>query len=883
MCCKMNLQDKIQKIISNYPYLDELLISDGDSKSTLHPAVKIGLAATMESFSGNDFKRIILLLPRREDYALWISYLTTLWTMKNDFDLDYKKAKLSSGNKIKLNNCVVEYIREELSADGKTWLMRVRCFDGEYAFRLDREYTLVPIKSEKKLSKLKHVCEAYNQSKITGFPLDDLLEIKANGNFNIFKNCVVTVSKLSKFEKFIDHYSINNLNLKKLIMVGKLRDDGTPVGISTDVADNTIPTSILSSDMFRLASYIENFTGVDKPLKGVVIDGAGYCEDNLQFFDDYFFPNDIPVTVVADYSDRRSLSGLQDRGFKILHINHKLLPPDSIGLTVKQGPFRFIEKNITNLSKQTIEVIKSNDQNIEDLFQKIFLLEKMEDFQNVDQIISECWMTLLSVALDISRKWYVPSDSYIAVISDKLEKAASQLDSRNMWMSEELKRDFHNVFNSISEILNDFEACISNKLLNIKEILSHVENSKTILLSVDEAEARTSADYWHNKLSRNSIRPNTGYVNSEIEFVAFSKVGGKNLKSIKTDITAMCGWPGKEKYLSVLNLFLSPRLCLFLSAQEHRWFESAHAEWKRIAEVPSDVTILQKIFDMKNDQIEMLSAEDLTSKKRSPEQEQETEDIFFRLKRYQLARYISTPLETDVMKTRYIQFSDSRFAFMTESHMHHVVSELIHKKNSSVIPKVKTEELKVGDYILFMDSDRNIIHDIADKWLETEHKSKMRETASLWKQSLIKKYDRLGRDMAKLSELLSASGCRRTDTTLRKWLFDDEIIGPQDYDRDLACIAEATGDIVLKDKLLDVKVAIGNLRSLHMQAATLVRERCIATLSSSIDTNNMNQQDVMIIDVEGIKAKILRIEEIGSEWVRVKHSEINKLHILENV
>lgn len=880
----MNLQDKIQNIISKYPYLNELLVSDGDSNSTLHPAIKIGLAATIECFSGSEFKRLVLLLPRREDYAFWISFLSTLWVMKDDFELDYKKAKLTTGNKIKLNNCVVEYIKEELSPDGRTWLMWVRCSNGNYAFRLDREYTVVPFNTGKPLNKMERVIEAYKQSKMVGFPLDELLNITANSNFNIFKNCVVTVSRRSKFERFIDNYSLNGTNLKKLIMVGKLNQEGIPVCISTDAADNTVPTCIVSSDMFRLSGYIENFAGADRPLKGVVIDGADICDDNLQIFDDYLFPNDIPVTVVADYSDRRSIKNLQERGFKVLHLNDQLLPNDSVSSAVKSGPFSKIEKNINNCRNLTIHIETINkDQNIVNLYPKLFSLENIGDSQNVDQILRDCWVALLLITLDISKKWHIPPQSYFIKSIEKLDNAELQFKSRMMWLPEDVKNNFNDVLLSIRQILENFEAATCHKLTNIEQVIKKSVHIKTIMLTTDEVEARAAASFWCQKLYPYAESPSTGILNPAVEFTPFSKLEEKRLTHHKTGLTALSGWPGRERFLSTLNLFFSPRICLFLYEPEKKWFESAYSEWKRITGISSDSKILEKMFNIKSNEAVRLFNNKTIQEDKSGKHEQDDEDVFFKLKGYQLSRYISTSQDLDTVKTKYVKFSDGRFAFMTESHMHYVVSELIHKKNASEIPRKKTEELKMGDYILFLDSDRNIIRDIADRWLERENKSLMRETAALWRQSLMKKYDRLGRDVTKLSELLCASGCSRTTTTLRKWLFDDDIIGPQDYERDLRCIADATGDIALKEKLLDVRTAIGNLRSLHMQAASLVRERCIAKLSSSLDTKNMSQQDAMILDVEDIKAKILRIEEIGSEWLRVKHSEINRLHVMENV
>lgn len=880
----MNLQDKIQKITCKYPYFEELLVSDSASNSTLHPAIKIGLATAIESFSGSDFKRLILLLPRREDYALWISFLAALWAMKNDFELNYKKAKLSSGNKIKLNNCVVEYIKEELSSDGRTWLMWVRCSNGNYAFRLDREYTVVPFNTGKPLNKMERVIEAYKQSNIVGFPLDELLSITANGNFNIFRNCVVTVSRRSKLERFIDTYALNGTNLKKLIMVGKLNHDGIPVCISTDAADNTMPTCIVSSDMFRLSSYVENFTGADRPLTGVVIDGAGFCDDNLQILDDYLFPNDIPVTVVADYSDRRSLKNLLERGFKVLHLNEQLLPNDSVSSIVKNGPFRFIEKNLNNSRNLTINIETTmKDQNIVNLYQRLFSLENTGDPQSVDQIVRECWVTLLSITLDISKKWHVPPKSYFMKSIERLDNAELQLKSRWMWLPEEVKNEFKNVFLSIRQIIENFESATCNKLINIEQVLKKSVHIRTIMLTTDETEARAAADFWSKKLFAKTETLGTGSVNQAIEFTPFSKLEEKRLTHSKTGLTAISGWPGRERFLNILSLFFSPRICLFLYEPERKWFDGAYIEWKRVSGILSDNVILKKMFNISSNDAIRLINDKTTPHSKADDQENEVEDIFFKLRSYQLSRYISTSQDADTIKTRYVKFSDNRFAFMAESHMHYVVSELMQRKSASEIPRRKTGELKIGDYILFLDSDRNIIRDIADRWLERENKSHMRDTAALWRQSLMKKYDRLGRDVSRLSVLLSSSGCSRTPTTLRKWLFDDDIIGPQDYERDLRCIAEATGDNALKEKLLEVKIAIGNLRSIHLQAASLVRERCIAKLSSTLDSKNISQQDAMILDVEDIKARILRVEEIGSEWLRVKHSEINSLHVLEHI
>ncbi|GAI51887.1 unnamed protein product, partial [marine sediment metagenome] len=196
------------------------------------------------------------------------------------------------------------------------------------------------------------------------------------------------------------------------------------------------------------------------------------------------------------------------------------------------------------------------------------------------------------------------------------------------------------------------------------------------------------------------------------------------------------------------------------------------------------------------------------------------------------------------------------------------------------IPHRYVRELRVGDYILFQESNRNILREIADKGLAREGKHGLRTIAGLWREALRETHMHNASGFEGLVRSLSDAGCKRLPSTIRNWLYDDNQIGPGKK-RDLRYIAKATGNKLLLDRIEEVETAISTVRGAHIQASNYIRHRLLAKLPELIanrDRTGYGTQQSMQIDIEEYgRVMILQIEEIADDWEETPINSVNCL------
>ena len=221
------------------------------------------------------------------------------------------------------------------------------------------------------------------------------------------------------------------------------------------------------------------------------------------------------------------------------------------------------------------------------------------------------------------------------------------------------------------------------------------------------------------------------------------------------------------------------------------------------------------------------------------------------------------------------------FVFATETHRLLVVSDLMQGETSkSKIPRRTIDELKVGDYVLFRESDKDIIREIADSALDQQGLLHLRQVAGLWREALREKHYETGSDLEQLTLLLWEAGCERQPSTINNWLFDEDQIGPADR-KDLERVAEVTGHAEITDRLQEIIKAISAVRGAHLQASRFITDRLLRNLPAILDSEPSSPGDrgrsvVLELDNFG-QIMILRVEEIDEEWRDVEVKWVNRL------
>ncbi|MCF6158536.1 MAG: hypothetical protein E3K32_08160 [wastewater metagenome] len=112
--------------------------------------------------------------------------------------------------------------------------------------------------------------------------------------------------------------------------------------------------------------------------------------------------------------------------------------------------------------------------------------------------------------------------------------------------------------------------------------------------------------------------------------------------------------------------------------------------------------------------------------------------------------------------------------------------------------------------------------------------------------------------------------CKRHEVTIRIWLQDDNIIGPDD-DTDLICIALLTNTELLFENISTVRKAISQMTSWRMRASDFVRDRIknklLELAQASIINSSIEIQDLGRVDILKICELKKESEDIDKKYV----------------
>lgn len=338
------------------------------------------------------------------------------------------------------------------------------------------------------------------------------------------------------------------------------------------------------------------------------------------------------------------------------------------------------------------------------------------------------------------------------------------------------------------------------------------------------------------------------------------------------------GWFRKEHMSKLLVPPKSTHTHLILYDIEHQWysaFENQRQNSHRHRSARSNRSkIFPRVEGWKNRKYRI--AEPATSQYSPGAQDiaeiQRHIDLNYKKNLYMSARSTGSGEETEA---QLVIFGNGCYAFLTKSYEASTITHLLdgtvdYEKEEAKIIQKTIEEITPGDALLFKrGSSHDIIRLFADQLLTPG----IRETALLWKTSLIDYASRESLSGEQIHQKLRTHGCPLHFQTIRNWLGNDQIISPQSYQRDVAIIAEVTKEPQLNGKLGEVFAAIHEVRGAHIRASHLLAKQVI---------NNA----LAVIEQEGEKTSafelesdvfIVRVVEIDDIPTLVRTSLINQI------
>ena len=234
--------------------------------------------------------------------------------------------------------------------------------------------------------------------------------------------------------------------------------------------------------------------------------------------------------------------------------------------------------------------------------------------------------------------------------------------------------------------------------------------------------------------------------------------------------------------------------------------------------------------------------------------------------------------EVQIVDAKPVGFAGGDFALFTENHKILIATKII-SQVSNKIEKSDVSKLKVGDFIVVRESDKDLIREVADNILIKNGKYHYRKTVSLWKEAL--KIEEAFCSVEEIHKKLVDVGCTRGFQTVKNWLQAEDFIIPQSKE-DLIHISEVTGNSELCGKIDEIFDAGRYIKSAHIKAGKILSERLMQGIASRlVDENEIDPVNICEpIEVELKEVgtiKLLKIIDIGQEYIPVDINNANKV------
>lgn len=344
--------------------------------------------------------------------------------------------------------------------------------------------------------------------------------------------------------------------------------------------------------------------------------------------------------------------------------------------------------------------------------------------------------------------------------------------------------------------------------------------------------------------------------------------------------TIVVGWLKRAIMRKILYGFNTQIYTVLLYDYEKRWKNYDTTKWNAVLDGTHNRQTIEKSFT--TDKIHV-STSRFTPVQPVPEDTPKTDEfaeIEVVLRENKYRQYVANGGQKPANETTEaipVNFVGGYLAFYRTGHKVISATNII-MNDSDKIDSVLPDQLKMGDFVVVREADRDLIREMADMILSRSGMDGMREMAGKWKEAL--EIETLFYSDEEIYQHLQDAGCSKGYQAVHGWIHDDDVIAPQSK-QDLEHIAAATGSSVLKELLDQVYDAAQTVRRAHIRAGRVLsmqlRSRIVEALKEYGDIDPFNIWEPIGMQIDGIgMVRILKIIDIGTP-VTVDIADTNRL------
>ena len=513
--------------------------------------------------------------------------------------------------------------------------------------------------------------------------------------------------------------------------------------------------------------------------------------------------------------------------------------------TVQNSNSLIVKEKMTNCSKQKINYYNYECNEISDSFDLLY--KNRNSLDDSSSNFNSIYYKLFSLSFMLLRNVIPLSQEVKNHNQEMLEECTTLLNGEERFITNEHFEDIKKIISSLKLAL---AGAFSNpKAAKIKKILESKKYHQ-ICIIVHEAQDKVACQkYWQDFCIRRH-KPVKITVQYPQEY--------RSSLSFTYDLTIIVGWLNNRSMRNVIYSFNSPNYSVLTYPCEDVWRKSHVRSWDSQLNQSCNQSIIDDLLGN-----ESLQAAVIPKKYVEETSNEELENIDELFSKTKYCKY-SSQKGNESVEVYPVSFVGGSMAFYRLGHKIITVTKII-QSVSDEIESLMPDELQIGNFVLIRETEHDIIRDLADKLLEKSGQSKLRDTASKWKESL--KIESLFSSIEDIYDRLKEVGCSKEFQTVKNWITNDQLIIPQKKD-DLIYIAKATDDKVLEEKIDEIFEAGEIIKKIHIKAGRILSQRLRQIIVDKIkevdDIDPYNIWEPFTIQIEDIgTVKILKVIDKG--------------------
>lgn len=857
----MEWSEYISYLLASGKDLENLSISldEGHTISEIPPIIKTSITM-LDKMIEKQGQLNILVFPEKVQ-SIFIFTLMKLFhnISSGKIKSNYDPTGFIPGEKLKVGNAIVEYLGMQ-EIDGNPYLsIRLADLDSCTA-PLSYCPIFQRVTTKRRLSKYaqynaarKAAVTAMNKKSSGSEQLAYVTDMKTHMDSSIF-----TMTSVVGAKEQLRKCRIGGKKVTDVFFIGQADFEGNISNVSPGQMSGT-PAIVFASDLYAISAAAEE----NNQIQSIIIDGSNSntLHDQLDALDELIKLN-IPIVCITDIVNSFELTSLAVRGFNVWRWDK-----DSITDQLYDAVPLSSDRKIKNCARQTVTYLKADGAEISTAM-KLLASHRKESEEQSPQMMKlfECLNNLTFSALRTT----IPLSDIVVDMADKeLDDCQEILAKEKIYnIPETTVDDYEMIIKALRKVYSYSYKFKKEKML--QDFLLEHKTEKIILIIPERSSKQQIQNFWSLWCLQHRVK---GYLRVLFPAEYYTWPTGE------ADITIICGWLKRAVMRKIIYGFNTSAYVVLLYDYENRWKNHDTSRWTKALDNSGNKSIIENSFVTDKIPVSTVRYEKDSSTQEPEELQDELGEIELILRENKYRQYVNggTYSGNDVVPAIPINFVGGYLAFYRIGHKMVSVTKIILSDSDKIETKIPSE-LKVGDFIVVRESDKDIVREIADVVLENSGKGHLRGLASKWREAV--EIELLFCSVDEFCEKVKAAGCNKGLSTIKRWIEDEEVIAPRSRE-DLQILAEITENETLLELLDSIFEAAQEIRNAHVLAGRKLSEQLKLTLAKELkqfeDIDPFNFWEPIEMDIEGIgNVKVLKIIDIGTE-IQIDSADTNRL------